>query len=71
MDIAKLIDEIAPTPAEAARKLGISDGHIHDLRKKRRRLTLRMAAKIEAVTGRRDVVQEVAADEAARARADA
>ena len=61
MDDKSLIESLDRTPAQLARELGVSDGHIHDIKSGRRRLTLGLAASIEALTGRRDIVEHVVA----------
>lgn len=59
MDVSALLDEVAKSPTEAARRLGVSDGHIHDLRNRRRELSPAVAAKLEELLDRRGIVAEV------------
>ncbi|WP_431490937.1 hypothetical protein [Paraburkholderia fungorum] len=51
MDVPALLDSLEIKPAELARRVGVSDGHIWDLKSRRRRLTLKLAKKIEDATG--------------------
>lgn len=59
MDAKSLIDGLPVTAAELARRLKVSDGHVHDWRSGRRHITVEMAAKIEEVTGVYGIVAEV------------
>ncbi|MGH7749969.1 MAG: hypothetical protein ACREQ5_35150 [Candidatus Dormibacteria bacterium] len=59
------------SPAEVARRLGISEGLAYDLRSGRRPISLRVAAKLEMATGRTGVVSRVVAYRVERARAAA
>jgi plasmid maintenance system antidote protein VapI len=59
MDFNSIIAPLDITPAELARRLEISDGHVWDLKGGRRKLSLKIAAKLEGVTGRTDIVAEV------------
>lgn len=59
MDVRALIDSLDVTPADLARRLGISDGHVFDIKSGRRRLTVELAARIETVTGRNGIVDAV------------
>lgn len=59
MDISSLIDGLDISPAELARRMNVSDGHVWDLKSGRRKLSLRMAAKFEEATGRTGIVAEV------------
>lgn len=52
-------DGLAIPPAEMARRLEVSDGHVWDLKKGRRPLTIKMAAKLEKVLDRDDIVARV------------
>lgn len=57
------------TQAQLAEKLGVSPGHIGDLESSppRRRMTVAMAARLEAITGETGLVQSVASEIAKRA----
>jgi plasmid maintenance system antidote protein VapI len=44
MDVSALIDSVDMPLAELARRMGVSDGHVFDLKSGRRRLTVKMAA---------------------------
>lgn len=48
MDFKSLSDELGLSPGEMARELGVSTGHVADLRKGRRKLSLKLAAKLES-----------------------
>lgn len=48
MDFEAIRRDLGLTPSEMARKLGVSTGHIADLQSGRRRLSLKLAAKLEA-----------------------
>lgn len=61
MDVSALLDEIGSSPTEIGRRLGVSDGHIHDLKSGRRKLSIKLAAKLEQVTKRKGVVAAVVA----------
>jgi plasmid maintenance system antidote protein VapI len=60
MDFNSIIAPLDITPAELARRLEISDGHVWDLKGGRRKLSLKIAAKLEGVTGRTDIATIVA-----------
>lgn len=64
MNVVALIEGLG-RPADAARILGVSSGHIADLKSGRRNLSIRMAARVEEATGRRDVVAAVVREKTA------
>lgn len=59
MDVSALIAEVSASPTEAARLLGVSDGHVGDLKSGRRELSPAVAAKLEEVLQRPGIVAEV------------
>jgi plasmid maintenance system antidote protein VapI len=61
MDVSALIDSVDMPLAELARRMGVSDGHVFDLKSGRRRLTVKMAAKLEAALERPGIVDDVLA----------
>jgi plasmid maintenance system antidote protein VapI len=60
MDLNALQDELRLTTAELARRLGTSDGYLHDIKTGRRKLSLQMASKLEHLTGKPVVASVVA-----------
>lgn len=65
MDVDSIIESLDITPAELARRLGVSDGHVGDLKSGRRRLTLKVARKLELISGKTGIVDEVVRRETA------
>lgn len=61
MDIGAIINSADISVADLARKMGVSDGHLCDLKSGRRRLTVEMAAKLEAALNRPGIVDSVLA----------
>ena len=59
MDIASIIDGAGVPVAELARRVGVSDGHLFDIKSGRRRLTVEIAGRLEVATGRRGIVDWV------------
>ena len=59
MDLSALLAEVKMRPADLARQIGVSPGHIGDLISGRRRLTIEIAGAIERVTGRTGIVDQV------------
>lgn len=47
MDFDAVRKELNLSPAEMARKLGVSTGHVADLQSGRRKLSLKLAARLE------------------------
>lgn len=47
MDIDAIRQQLGDTPAQFARRLGVSDGHVADLKSGRRKLSLKLALKLE------------------------
>jgi plasmid maintenance system antidote protein VapI len=68
MDFNQIVADLNLSSAELSRALGVSDGHIRDLKIGRRRLSLKIAARLEKLAERDDIVPAVAAEEAERAR---
>lgn len=48
MDIDAICSQLGIKPADLARKLDVSDGHLADIKSGRRTMTLEMASKIES-----------------------
>lgn len=69
MDIEAVLSKVAPTPAEQARKLGVSDGHIADLKSGRRDLSIPLAVELERLTQETGLVDAVVANTVAKKRA--
>jgi plasmid maintenance system antidote protein VapI len=67
MTFSEIVKPLDLTPTELSKKLGVSDGHVHDLLSGRRRLTIKVAARLEKVAKRKGIVAAVAAQEAQRA----
>lgn len=67
MDIASIRKGMDLTQAEFASRLGISHKYVGHLETGLRKPSLKLAAKIEAVSGRRGLVQQVVADKTADA----
>jgi transcriptional regulator with XRE-family HTH domain len=66
MDITALRKELNLTQTEFAQALGISPGHVGDLERGRRKVSLPIAARLEALTGK-DLVAELVAQKTGRA----
>jgi plasmid maintenance system antidote protein VapI len=64
MDFNQIISGLDLTSADLSRALKVSDGHIADLKSGRRKVSLTMAARLEDLTKRRDLVARVAAEKA-------
>lgn len=63
MDIDRIRDKLNLTSDTAlARVLGTSPSHVADLRSKRRRLSLKLAAKLVALTGDQTYLTQAVAD---------
>lgn len=67
MMFSEIVAPLNLTPTELSKRLGVSDGHVHDLLSGRRRLTIKVAARLEKVVKRKGIVAAVAAAEAERA----
>lgn len=67
MDIDALRKDLGISKTEFARQIGVSDGHVGDLISGRRKLSLELAAKIEAATNRTGLVEAVLARKMGRA----
>jgi len=59
MDINDIIRDLGITPTELARKIGVSDSYVFDLKSGRRKLTIQVASKLEAYTKRKGIVAAV------------
>ena len=58
MNLEAIRKELDLTPAEFARRLGVSRGHGHDLLTGRRKLTMRTAAELQRMVPDRNVLAE-------------
>lgn len=67
MDIAKIRDDVGLTQAQLAEQLGISPGHMGDIERGHRRLTIKLAAKMERVTKRKGIVKSVVDEQSSTA----
>jgi len=67
MDFKLLQDRLSLSSADMARRLGVSDGYVADLRSGRRKLSLRLAAQLEELTGEPVVASVLARKIEARA----
>jgi plasmid maintenance system antidote protein VapI len=65
MDFNEIVSPLKLTPAELSRRLEVSDGHVHDLMSGRRKLSIKMAARLEKLAKRKGIVAAVAAAKAA------
>lgn len=61
MDVASIRKDLNLTQAQFAQALGVSPGHVGDLERGHRRLSIKLAAKLEDLTHRRDIVSAVVA----------
>lgn len=66
MDITALRKGLGLTQVEFAGALGVSPGHVGDLERGRRNLSLPLAAKLETLTGK-SLVDELVAQKTGRA----
>lgn len=64
MDFKQIVAPLNLSNAELSRRLGVSDGHIADLKKGRRKLSIPLAARLEVLAEREDIVAAVAAEKA-------
>lgn len=62
MDIEALLRKVASTSVDQARALGVSDGHIADLKSGRRKLSLPLAARIEDLTQEGGLVSAIVSE---------
>ena len=58
MDVKAVITDLNMTPSEFARKLGVSKGHVGDLISRRRKPSLRLAADIAKLAGRKSLLND-------------
>lgn len=62
MDLPALRARLNLTQAGLAEKLGVSPGHIGDIERGHRKLTLSLAAKLEHLSGDAGIVEQVVAE---------
>lgn len=62
----EIVADLDLTPTELSRALGVSDGHVHDLKNGRRAISLKLAAKLERLTNREGIVSAVVAKKTAQ-----
>lgn len=67
MDLTAIRKELGLTQAQFAALLGISNGYIGDIERDRRKVSLKLAAKLEEVTGRQGYVARVVAEKTGEA----
>lgn len=67
MDFNPIFDSLKLTPTQLSRRLGCSDGHIHDLLKGRRKLTINLALRLENEFGKAGIVEKVLAEQVRKA----
>lgn len=67
MNVEAIRKELGLSPSDFARKLGVSPGHAADLRSTRRRPTLKIARKLEEMTGRTGLVDALVAEKTGEA----
>lgn len=63
MDFKEIVEPLKLKNVHLARALNVSDSHIADLKSGRRKLTLKVAARLEVLTERRDIVSALAAEQ--------
>lgn len=63
MDIAEIRTSLGLTQAAFAERLGVSPGHVGDLERRHRRVTIKIAAKLEEISGRSGLVDAVVAEQ--------
>lgn len=61
MELVAIRTELGLTQAAMAEKLGVSPGYIGDLERDHRKLSIGLAAKLEALSGRKGIVDAVVA----------
>jgi plasmid maintenance system antidote protein VapI len=66
MGFNEIVSDLNLNPTELSRALGVSDGHVHDLKNGRRRISLKLAVKLEKLTKRRGIVAAVVAQKTAQ-----
>lgn len=59
MDLAEIRTSLNLTQAALAARLGISPGHVGDLERGHRKLTIKLAAKLEEISQRPGIVDAV------------
>lgn len=64
MDVAQIRSGLGMTQAELAVALGVSPGHVGDIERRHRKLTIKLAAKLESLSGVGGIVDEVVAEKA-------
>lgn len=69
MQIADIRSDLGLSQAMLAEKLGVSPGHIGDIERGHRKLTIELAAKLEALSGKSGIVAFVVAEKTGSAAA--
>lgn len=64
MDFNQIVAPLNLKNVELSQALGVSDGHIADLKVGRRKVSLKLAAKLEVLTRRTDIIGAIAAQKA-------
>lgn len=67
MQVSDIRTDMGLSQAALADKLGVSPGHIGDIERGHRKLTINLAAKLEALSGRDDIVAAVVAEKTGEA----
>lgn len=67
MDVTAIRTDMGLSQASLAEKLGVSPGHIGDIERGHRKLTIALASKLEALSGREGLVAAVVAEKTAAA----
>ncbi len=62
MDVTSLRKSLGLTQAEFAVRMGVSPGHVGDLERGHRRLSIPLAARLEELTGQQGLVAAVVAE---------
>lgn len=63
MDVAAYRKSLNLTQAKFAEQLGVSPGHVGDLERGHRRLTIRLASKLEDLTKQSGIIAAVVAEQ--------
>lgn len=62
MDIPAIRADLKLTQAQLAQQLAISPGHMGDIERGHRKLTIKLAARLEEISQRDDIVSAVVAE---------
>lgn len=62
MQVAAIRKDLCLSQAAFAEKLGVSPGHIGDIERGHRKLTIELASRLEALSGRVGIVAAVVAE---------